>query len=268
MAEKEKQKIEFHHVKSISLDARRKRKRRSSFEVNKAAEVEFEKALRKVARYSGQIVKRHVSGSTLKSTGAMNAALNAYAKTITPWATRQAFKMVQSSNAKNKKAWMGTAVKMNKALAIEMAEAPTGRVAERLVREQVGLIKSIPLEAGERAQSLALKAIQDGSRADEIAEELLKTEEVTESRAMLIARTETARSNSSLNQARAQSVGANTYIWRTAGDGDVRESHAEMEGKVCEYDNPPTLSDGTTINPGEIYNCRCYAEPVLPELEA
>jgi uncharacterized protein with gpF-like domain len=49
------------------------------------------------------------------------------------------------------------------------------------------------------------------------------------------------------------------------GDADVRESHAEVDGEVFNWNNPPTLSDGETTHPGEIYNCRCYAEPVLPE---
>jgi uncharacterized protein with gpF-like domain len=38
-----------------------------------------------------------------------------------------------------------------------------------------------------------------------------------------------------------------------------------MNGKFVYYDKPPTLSDGTTTHAGEIYNCRCYKDPVLPE---
>jgi len=87
---------------------------------------------------------------------------------------------------------------------------------------------------------------------------------VTTSRAMTIARTETAKAASIVTEVRAKEVGATHYIWRTAGDSDVRESHAEMEGEVCEYDNPPIV-DGEPLNPGMIYNCRCYAEPIIPD---
>jgi hypothetical protein len=45
------------------------------------------------------------------------------------------------------------------------------------------------------------------------------------------------------------------YIWRTVGDGKVRSSHAEREGEVFSWDNPP---DGG--HPGEAPNCRCWAE--------
>lgn len=48
------------------------------------------------------------------------------------------------------------------------------------------------------------------------------------------------------------------YIWRTAGDGKVRASHAANEGKIFAWDNPPP-----TGNPGEDYNCRCTAEAYI-----
>ena len=96
-----------------------------------------------------------------------------------------------------------------------------------------------------------------------MAAEIARSGEVTESRAMLIARTEVARANSMITEARAASVGSTHYIWRTAEDERVRESHAEMEGQVVAWDTPPTLSDGTTTHAGQIYQCRCYAEPII-----
>lgn len=45
------------------------------------------------------------------------------------------------------------------------------------------------------------------------------------------------------------------YIWHTAGDGKVRESHAERNGQVYSWDTPP---DGG--HPGEAPNCRCTAK--------
>lgn len=47
------------------------------------------------------------------------------------------------------------------------------------------------------------------------------------------------------------------YIWHTAGDDRVRESHAANAGKVFAWAHPPG-----TGNPGEDFNCRCWAEPV------
>jgi uncharacterized protein with gpF-like domain len=66
-----------------------------------------------------------------------------------------------------------------------------------------------------------------------------------------------------ITQARASQVDSTHYIWRTAEDESVRESHAEMEGQVVAWNDPPTLSDGTTTHAGQIYNCRCYPEPII-----
>lgn len=46
------------------------------------------------------------------------------------------------------------------------------------------------------------------------------------------------------------------YIWRTRKDGKVRPSHAENDGRVFSWDDPPE-----TGHPGTSYGCRCWAEP-------
>jgi hypothetical protein len=45
------------------------------------------------------------------------------------------------------------------------------------------------------------------------------------------------------------------YIWHTVGDGKVRSTHAERDGKTFSWDDPPEGG-----NPGEAPNCRCWAE--------
>ncbi|MFQ5443539.1 MAG: phage minor head protein [Nitrospinales bacterium] len=53
----------------------------------------------------------------------------------------------------------------------------------------------------------------------------------------------------------------NFYIWRTRRDSNVRSSHAEREGKIFRWDDPP---DGG--HPGEDYGCRCWAAPVTADV--
>ena len=50
------------------------------------------------------------------------------------------------------------------------------------------------------------------------------------------------------------------YIWRTKQDSKVRGKHAEREGKIFNKHIPPEGG-----NPGEDYNCRCWAEPYKPQ---
>jgi SPP1 gp7 family putative phage head morphogenesis protein len=249
-------------IRALTFDAR---KRRSSFAVSSAIEKQFGRELRKVARTSGQLVESHIDGVQIIDESAMMKSLEDYSKIITPWATRKSFDMIRQTNARNRRAWEETAKKLGRSLRQEVYSTPTGMIAQQLLNEQVTLIKSLPIDAGRRAQKLALEAALDGSRADVVQRELLNTTNVTESRAMLIARTEVAKSNTTINRSRALSIGSEQYTWRTMGDADVRESHEEVNGEVFSWNNPPTLSDGTTTHPGEIYNCRCYGEPVLPE---
>lgn len=51
------------------------------------------------------------------------------------------------------------------------------------------------------------------------------------------------------------------YVWRTRRDGKVRSSHAEREGQVFSWDDPPEGG-----HPGADYGCRCTAEPYLPQI--
>lgn len=44
------------------------------------------------------------------------------------------------------------------------------------------------------------------------------------------------------------------YIWRTVGDEDVRPEHAALADTVRSYADSP--------DPGEDYNCRCWAEKI------
>lgn len=239
------------------------------FKPSKAAEASFGRALRQVGRASGHIVDAHVDGSKLIGEKEMRAALAAYSKLLTPWARRQAAKMLEQVSKSNRTAYQKAAnaqlqeknaKEMGRLLRITTAESGVREVAAALANEQVGLITSIPLRAGERAQKLALEAVFNGTRADEIAEALSRSTDVSESDAARIARTEVARSNAALTQARAQGIGAKWYIWRTTMDGAEREAHAQMNGEHVKYSEVPELSDGTRGHAGTFPYCRCWQD--------
>ncbi len=62
--------------------------------------------------------------------------------------------------------------------------------------------------------------------------------------------------NSILSHKRMQDAGIEFYFWRGKMDDIERKKHVEREGLRFRFDDPP--DDG---NPGEPYNCRCWAEP-------
>lgn len=263
-------------VKSISFDARKARKeaKKSAFQASKSAETAFYRSLKKVAQNSGQIIEAYTVGASITDLKRMTKLLEDYAEAITPWAKRQSLKLLDSISKTNKRQFKKESVKLGKALQAGVGEGETGRVAMALMNEQVALIKSIPIETGLRAQKIAADNFLQGTRAvpdkeivDRLKKEMGMSTEVAVNRAKLIARTETARASASFVQARAVSLGSKGYIWRASMDGATRESHAEMNGKYVPYGPPPLLSDGTRTHAGEIYNCRCYQDPVLPDLD-
>lgn len=190
--------------------------------------------------------------------------LQRYAEALTPWAERAAAEMLSEVNRRDESAWMQNAADLSRALRQEIRTAPIGATMQALMAEQVTLIKSIPLDAAKRVHKLTIEGIEDSTRASDISKAIQESGDVAKSRADLIARTEVARTASTLTEARALHVGSPGYFWRTSGDGDVRESHREMEGKFVAWDDPPTL-DGMKGHAGQFPNCRCYPEPVIPE---
>lgn len=243
------------------------RKRRSNPVRTRGIERDYAAKLRKVAAHVGHII----AAFDLKDPAAaskINAIMARYADTLTEWATATAGRMLADVDRQDRNAWADYSANMSKALRDEIKTAPTGEAMRALLADQVTLIKSIPLESAKRVHELTLTAIESGTRAADIAKEIARSGEVAASRAALIARTEVARTASTLTQARAQHIGSEGYIWRTAGDSDVRESHRKMNGKFVPWDQPPALLEGNKIyhaHAGQIFNCRCYPEPVIPE---
>jgi SPP1 gp7 family putative phage head morphogenesis protein len=220
--------------------------------------------LRRVARLVADIIARHTNGAEITDTKKMNEALRAYSRSLGPWAETLTSKILEGVQKNNLKAWTEASKELGRELRTLRATTELGATVTKLQNDQVALIKSLPIEAGARAQALAQQASTEGSRASQVAEEIARTGEVTASRATLIARTEIAKANAAMTQARAEYVGADQYIWRTAQDGDVRESHAELEGQVFRYDDPPYIDGEGNHGPGEFPNCRCFAEPIIP----
>ncbi|WP_256579573.1 phage minor head protein [Pseudomonas sp. NC02] len=246
----------------MRLMTRDKKRNRNPVRASRA-ERQYQSSLSQVARQVGSIINGFPPGDPAAEP-TITTMLDRYADLLNDWAVSTASKMLVEVNQQDRKAWAVMTENMSKALREEIRNAPTGRVMQGLLAEQVTLIKSIPLDAAKRVHELTLQGIEDGTRASEIAKEIQRSGEVSESKAKLIARTEVARTASTLTEARARSVGSEGYIWRTSGDSDVRHSHAEMNGKFVRWDSPPTL-DKMTGHAGCFPNCRCYPDPVIPE---
>ena len=97
---------------------------------------------------------------------------------------------------------------------------------------------------------------------NDLTAKLLEVADVSRARARFWARDQTLKLAAAVTRAKHESLGIVEYVWRTSGDGTVRPSHDALDGKTFRYDDPPETGTGTH-NPGEDYQCRCHADPVL-----
>ncbi|BAU93399.1 putative bacteriophage protein [Methylorubrum populi] len=226
----------------------------------------YETRLRSIAKHIGDILGAHDVASLIGSSAA-SAALRRYADTVAPWAEAVAERMVRETAARDERSWFKVASRMGRELKREIQAAPTGQVMRSLQTEQVILIRSIPLDAAERVQTLAREGLSQGMRAETLAKAIMEGEGVSRSKATLIARTECGRAATTLTRARAEHVGSTHFRWITVGDSDVRASHKKLNGKVFRWDDPPVCDEpDLKALPGAIFNCRCYPEPILDDL--
>lgn len=233
-----------------------------SFTQARKAERWYAGQLNKIARQIGDLVNGTFDPNNPLFHSLLTDRLRKYADIITPWAERVGARMIADVARNERQVWEARSAEMGRLLHKEIDTAPTGVAMRQKLAEQVKLIRSLPIEAAERVHRLTVEGIAKGQRAEVLADEIMKTGDVTRSRAMLIARTEVGRTATALTQARAEYAGSTGYIWKTSGDSDVRPSHAAMAGKFVSWNEPPTL-DGMTGHAGALPNCRCWTDPVL-----
>lgn len=193
--------------------------------------------------------------------------LGEYADHIGPWAERTAAQMLNGIDVSDRNRWRSLGNYISKARHRQLQTVEVGVPLRQLLAAQVGLIRSIPIEAGERVHRLTQEMLVNGHRANELADMILASEHVAESRAVLIARTEVSRTSSVLAQVRAVDIGSEAYVWETSKDSDVRVGHKAMQNQVCRWDTPPAVVENDKVmhfHAGRIWNCRCWPRPVLP----
>lgn len=142
------------------------------------------------------------------------------------------------------------------------ADRKVALMVDGFVTANVTLISNLPEQIINRVEGKIADAVQKGTRYEDLAKDLEKSFGMDEDRAARIARDQIGTAYGQINAARQQELGVTRFIWRTSRDERVRDEHAEREGEIYEYDDPP---DGEL--PGEPINCRCYAEPVFDMLE-
>jgi SPP1 gp7 family putative phage head morphogenesis protein len=160
----------------------------------------------------------------------------------------------------------GNTREMTRLLGIDLAaETPATQLILANIRAaNVQLIESIAERLLGDVHRVVTESVINGTRVETLAGQLKERYSVSESRARLIARDQTLKANASLTEERHAQAGITHYVWSSARDEMVREIHAELDGFVFAWNDPPITSEsGERNHPGEDYQCRCVAIPVV-----
>ena len=156
---------------------------------------------------------------------------------------------------------------------------PVGEKVYDIISNNAAYIKTGPQDWATFITKYAAREALKGKRPEEIEEELrrMMPNHITKN-LKCIARTECAKANAAICQARAEAVGVQWYFWRCVHDNRVRDSHWDMDGILIFYSDPPSPEAlfpypvnkrGDMVKPygryhaGNTFNCRCYQEPVV-----
>lgn len=185
-------------------------------------------------------------------------------------------RMVTPLDVANQKTWREAAKKATRGqffydLLIKEMNQGIGTAIQSQIIHNANLIRTLPSDTAQKVVKNIAEATFSGMRASEIEKIISKeTNKHSRASARLIARTEVSKTQSALTRARSEELGLNWYVWRTARDGNrVRKSHRIMEGVIVNWNEPPSpeqLANEKSVgryHAGEIWNCRCYAEPLL-----
>jgi SPP1 gp7 family putative phage head morphogenesis protein len=125
------------------------------------------------------------------------------------------------------------------------------------------LTRDIEEETTRKIKDAMMESLRSNPTLTSLRQDVSREARKAYDRADLIARDQTAKLNSTLNQQRQRDFGVKSYRWRTMADEKVRATHARNAGLVCDWAKPPPV----TGHPGHDPNCRCWGEPVLPPME-
>ena len=135
--------------------------------------------------------------------------------------------------------------------------------AQIAIGENVALIKSIGNQYLDNVRAAVWRSVKGGYDLESLIKQLMQIDGVTERRAKLIARDQTAKANQAFEKGRALELGITHAIWRHSAAGRTfRHDHVKANGVKYEIAKGCFISN-EFIQPAEKINCRCRASLVI-----
>ena len=146
-------------------------------------------------------------------------------------------------------------------LAAVVREEDLAAYLDAAAARNAGLIKTLGDDCVGRVKRIVTDAVIRGTAVKDTRKAIVDAFGVSDSRAQLIARDQTAKLNSDLNRIRHRQAGIEKYRWVTSHDERVRPRHRELDGKIYGLDEPTGAEEG--LPPGQPIQCRCIAQALV-----
>jgi SPP1 gp7 family putative phage head morphogenesis protein len=160
----------------------------------------------------------------------------------------------------------------NITIAPKLTETQSARIAAEWQNNMDLWIRNFTEEQIVKLRKDMQKSVLAGNRYESAVKMIQDSYGVTARKAKFLARQETALLMTKFTETRYQDSGIHEYKWRCVKGTPlhpVRPMHQELndrsnKGEIFRFDQPPVDSpDGSRHNPGQNYNCRCMAIPVI-----
>lgn len=152
-------------------------------------------------------------------------------------------------------------------VAPELTTADRKRIASEYTNNLKLYIKDWTDKAVKDLRKEMQERVFTGLRYESAVQIIQKSYGVSQNKAKFLARQETSLLMTKFKQVRYEAAGVKEYKWGCvtgSANHPVRPMHKALEGKVFSWNNPPVTSEnGDHNNPGQDYNCRCFARPIV-----
>jgi hypothetical protein len=153
----------------------------------------------------------------------------------------------------------------------ETKRGAVGKSVQEQIELSANLISSLPSKIAKKLNKEVQYARSQGITEQGVLSIIRRRfSPLINSRIRLLGSTDPHRTNTALTRARSEDFSLPVFLWKTAGDILVRDSHQRMEGVVCFWSDLPSPEEliGSVASlghyaPGDCPGCRCTALPIL-----
>lgn len=153
-------------------------------------------------------------------------------------------------------------------VAPQLTDAQRKRIAEEYTENMKKYIKDFTEKEITELRGKIEKSTFSGNRYESMLKTIQDSYGVSARKAKFLARQETSLLMAKFKESRYTDMGSEEYIWENAAGSPnhpVRPDHKRLRGTRQKWSSPPVtnLKTGAKNHPGEDFNCRCRARPII-----